>query len=101
MATIPTTTQTKDATGLISGIGVTVNESVQAVNKNEPIFAVGDKDLRGYVALSMYQQHSASVIEGGDLGDLGDFELFKGESYASGKPYVMSEATWADATYPY
>ncbi len=98
MATIPTTGAVEDSTGLIGGAGVTVNQSVQAVNKNEPIFGVGSKDLQGYVALSMYQQYSSSVING-SAGTPTGFELFSGQSYASGKPYVMSEATWAVATY--
>ncbi len=98
MATIPTTTAVVDGTGLIQGAGVVVNKSAQAVNKNEPIFGVGSSALQGYVALSMYQQFSSSVINGSaTLG--GGYELFSGDSYASGKPYVMSEATWAEATY--
>ena len=98
MATIPTDTAVVDAAGLIQGNGVIVNKSVQSVNKNEPIFGVGDSALKGYVALSMYEQSSASVINGA-AGVTGTYELFAGESYASGKPYVMTEATWATATY--
>lgn len=100
MATIPTTAPAEDTTGLISGVGVTVNQSVQAVNKNEPIFGVGESILKGYVALSMYEQFSSSIISS-SITPTGDFTLFEGESYASGKPYVMSEATWANATYAY
>ena len=98
MATIPTAAAVVDSTGLIQGSGVIVNKSVQSVNKNEPIFGVGSSDLKGYVALSMYEQSSASVING-TAGGGGTYALFAGESYASGKPYVMSEATWATATY--
>ncbi len=98
MALIPTDDAIVDNTGLIQGVGVVVNKSVQSVNKNEPIFGVGSKDLKGYVALSMYQQFSSSVIEGSITPGAG-YELFSGTSYASGKPYVMSEATWAEATY--
>ena len=98
MAMIPTDTAVVDPEGLIQGAGVVVNKSVQAVNKNEPIFEVGKKELQGYVALSMYQQYSSSVINGSpELG--AGFALFEGDSFASGKPYVMSEATWAEATY--
>ncbi len=98
MALIPTDTAVVDGTGLIQGVGVVVNKSVQSVNKNEPIFGVGSKDLQGYVALSMYQQYSSSVIN--SAATLGSgYTLFEGDSYASGKPYVMSEATWAEATY--
>lgn len=98
MATIPTTAAVVDTTGLIQGSGVIVNKSAQSVNKNEPIFGVGSSALQGYVALSMYQQFSSSVING-SAGGVGAYDLFIGESYASGKPYVMSEATWADTTY--
>ena len=98
MALIPTDTAVVDGTGLISGAGVIVNKSVQAVNKNEPIFGVGESTLKGYVALSMYEQFSSSVINGTPALGAG-YTLFEGESYASGKPYVMSEATWAEATY--
>ena len=95
MATIPTGAATVDATGLIGGAGITVNESVQSVNKNEPIFGVGSSDLKGYIALAMYEQKSASVVGAGGASG-GGYDLFVGESYASGKPYVMSEATWAN-----
>ncbi len=94
MAMIETTEPVVDADGLVGANGVTVNQTIQAVNKNEPIFGVASSALKGYVAISMYDQISASVIEGA-AGITGTYELFSGTSYASGKPYVMTEATWA------
>jgi len=93
MATIPTSAPSVDETGLIGGADITINKTVQAVNKNEPIFGVGSEKLVGYVALEMYEQYQASVVGGGGGGS--GYSLFEGESYASGKPYVVAESVWA------
>ncbi len=93
MASIPTTAPSVDSAGLIGGANITINKTVSAVNKNEPIFGVGSTALAGYVALEMYEQHQASVVGGGGGG--GGYSLFSGESYASGKPYVIAESVWA------
>jgi hypothetical protein len=94
MASIPTNAPTTDQAGLIGGDNITINKTVSAVNKNEPIFGVGSEALVGYVALEMYEQHQASVV-GGNGGGGSGYSLFDGESYASGKPYVIAESVWA------
>lgn len=94
MATLPTGDTPKiDVDGLVKGTGVTVNQTIQAVQRNEPIFGVGSNILQGYVALKMYDQISASVIGAGGVG--GEYEIAVGDSYASGKPYVMHDTTFA------
>lgn len=94
MAKIPTEEPTVDADGYISnGSAISINETVSAVNKNEPIFGVAKDSLQGYVALELYEQHQASVINGGAGG--GSTILFEGSSYSSGKPYVIAESVWA------
>ena len=94
MATIPTTTPTVDETGYVHGNGnITLNETVSAVNKNEPLFAVNDEQLKGYIALELYEQHTASII--GSTTSPGGRSLFEGISYSSGKPFAINEATWA------
>ncbi len=100
MATIPTDTATVDALGLIQGIGVMVNKTIQSMNKNEPIFGVGDVLLKGYIAVGMYDQISSSVIQAGTQSEQGqeaggNLTIYTGNSFASGKPYVMVEYTYA------
>ena len=98
MATISTKAPTEDKEGFISPTGtVTLNSTIQSVNKNEPIFGVGENKLQGYVAVKMYDQITASAV-GGDPEETSqgsEFELYNGTAYASGKPYVMNEATIA------
>ncbi len=93
MAIIPTDTPTVDDSGLVGGTNVTLNETVSAVNKNEPLFSVGNPQLAGYIALELYEQHQASVVGGGS--STGQYDLFSGSSYASGKPFVIAESVWA------
>lgn len=95
MAVIPNTVPVGNSDGFISGSAtVTVNETVSAVQKNEPIFGVANSSIAAYVAIKLYEQHQASVINGSPTTGQGR-ELYAGESYASGKPYVMGEAVWA------
>jgi len=95
MATVPSNEPALNTEGFSSVSGaITLQKQIQAVRKADPIFAIGDENLKGYVALKMYDQTTASVINSEDL-DPTDFDLFRGESYASGQPYVTNEATWA------
>ena len=96
MATIPTTEPKVDDEGYIpGGKAITLNETVSAVNKNEPLFGVGNEKLMGYIALEMYEQHQASVVSGSAKEDGVDYELFEGDSYSSGKPFVIADSVWA------
>jgi len=97
MATIPTAAPQVDSDGYIAPSGtVTVNATIQSINKNEPIFGIESSALRGYVAIKMYDQVTGSAI-GGDSEKLtnGEYDLYRGTAYSSGKPYVMNEATIA------
>ena len=95
MARIPTNTPNVDKEGYVSnGKAITMNETVAAVNKNEPLFGVGDSKLQGYVALELYEQHQANVIQKDKLKTDNIYELFNGQSYASGQPFVTQEAVW-------
>jgi len=99
MATIPTSAPSVDGEGYITGGGaITLNETVSAVNKNEPLFGVGHEALMGYIALELYEQHQASVVDGG--GGQGGISLFEGSSYSSGKPFVIAESVWATGVTP-
>ena len=91
MATIPTDAPTGDNNGLLGGTGALVNTSIQAQYKNEPIFEAGNSDLKGYVSLKMYDQVSSSMIESEPEGQNNSKEIFKGQTYSSGKPYVTNE----------
>jgi len=94
MATIPTDAPSVDSTGLMGGNGVMVQKNVVAVMNNAPIFGVGSNDLKGYVSVKMYDQVSASIING-SAASQGTYDLFQGQSYSSGKPYVTAEASFA------
>lgn len=76
-------------TGLVGASSVTLNESQQAVNKNEPIFGVGETKIKGYIAICLYTQTSKSEI-GGSGGN--DNILQEGTACYAGKPYVTSES---------
>lgn len=76
-------------TGLVGASSVTLNESQQAVNKNEPIFGVGETKIMGYIAICLYTQTSKSEIGGGGGG--GSNILQEGTACYAGKPYVTSE----------
>jgi hypothetical protein len=97
MATIPTAAPTIDDEGYIAPSGtVTVNATIQAVNKNEPIFGIESSALKGYIAVKMYDQVTGSAIGGDpDHVDGEDYKLYEGTAYSSGKPFVMNEATIA------
>ena len=93
---IPTAAPTADAEGLIKGNAVIkLNETVSAVNKNEPLFSVNNEALVGYIALEMYEQHQASIVDGNGQIPQSGLSLFEGESYSSGKPFVIAESVWA------
>jgi hypothetical protein len=97
MATIPTAAPETDDDGYIPVVGiVTVNATIQAVNKNEPIFGVESSALKGYIAVKMYDQVTGSAI-GGESTYVADpdYELYTGDAYSSGKPFVMNETTIA------
>ena len=95
MARIPTNKPKLDQEGYVSnGKNITLNETVTAVNKNEPIFGVGNSKLQGYIALDLYQQHQSSVVSGNKAPHT-PYVLFNGTSYSSGKPFVMNDYVWA------
>ena len=95
MATIPEDfNEQVDNSGLIGGSGVTVQKTVAAVMNNAPIFGVGNRDLQGYVSVKVYEQVTASIING-DAPKGGTYQIVEGKSYASGKPYVTAEGTFA------
>jgi len=95
MALVPTSKPSVDSEGLLKGLGVKVNGSVQAMHKNEPIFGIGNQNLQGYVALKMYEQHTADVIDQ-SVADSGERVLQEGQSYSSGKPYITHNKVWID-----
>ena len=103
MALIPTREPTVNNDGFIDNGSnlITINDTISAVNKNEPIFAVANEQLVGYVAVELYEQHQASTIEKkkptneGQKKDSSIKEIYTGIEYASGKPYVTSSKVWA------
>jgi hypothetical protein len=76
-----------------SGNNILLNQSRQTVMNNQPLFAVGNAQIAGYVSVEMYDQISSSVIGSGPTE--GSVDLFIGTTEASGKPYVIVESVKA------
>jgi len=95
---------------------VLLNAQRQTMRNNQPLFSVGNNAIAGYVSTVMYNQVSSSKVESNaeaatqvgqtsgtyDVtqapaapGNTNDVDLYKGETLASGQPYIIAEATTA------
>ena len=75
--------------------GSMIQSTKQAQMHNEPIYAVGEDSLQGYLSFKEYDVISGAVITSG-LSLSGTYELsIDGKRYSSGKTYVVQHATYA------
>lgn len=96
---------------------VILSQSRQTVKNSQPLFSVGNNALAGYISVEMYKEYMGSVVHDDNdskasqskhenalpseaTESLSDQEsedaknmwLYKGETYASGQPFVTYDA---------